>query len=94
MIRDDQFPEEMSKESSDKNRKRARWATLPLAAGGGVVYAINRVSGAEGREKAYKRLKRGSIGLSAGSIGILGLSEYIHYKHRKKLREDDSNKKN
>lgn len=93
MIRDNVFPEEMSKEELDKLHRQARWAAPALLSTGAITYFGNKFVGPKGRKKSYKRMRNTGVAIMAGGAGVAGLNEYLHYKYRKKLKEDDSKKK-
>ena len=100
MIRDNLFPEGMSEEDIENLHKRARLAGAATAGMGLLVAGSNKVrkilKPPRKKLRGYKTLKRAGLGLTALGAASTGLSEYVHYKYRKKLKEnkDDSTEKN
>ena len=93
MITDDRFPENMSEEEIDKLHRRARWGAPVLIGAGGITYIANKIAGSKGRKKTYKRLNRAGLAGALGGAGLIGTTEYLHYKYKKNLKNDNKKKK-
>lgn len=92
MIRDDLFPDGMSEESIDNLHKRARLAGIATTGTGTIIYLGNEGRKQLGKSvgkkiRGHKFVKKAGLSLAGLGLASTGLSEYLHYKYKKKLKE-------